>query len=103
MGVRGGKGRIRMFTRMRGWQCESVAVKTKSGTGDRMTVTLLRYGSASVQQETENTKNGVNIPEWLDENETDTHVVEALKKENLNEKALLLLSERHKRLRTSDR
>ena len=45
-----------MFTRMHGWQCESEAVKTKSGTGDRITVTLLRYGSASVQQETENKK-----------------------------------------------
>ena len=45
-----------MFTRMRGWQCESEAVKTKRGTGDRITATLLRYGSASVQQETENKK-----------------------------------------------
>ena len=45
-----------MFTRMRGWQCESEAVKTKSGTGDRITVTLLGYGSASVQQETEEKK-----------------------------------------------
>ena len=26
-----------MFTRMRGWQCESEAVKSKSGTGDRIT------------------------------------------------------------------
>ena len=54
--MRGGKWRIRMFTRMRGWQCESEAVKTESGTGDRITVTLLAYGSASVQQETENQK-----------------------------------------------
>ena len=45
-----------MFTRLCSWQCESEAVKTKSGTGDRITVTLLRYGSASVQQETENQK-----------------------------------------------
>ena len=48
-----GERKKRMSTRMRGWQCESVAVKTKSGTGDRITVTLLRYGSASVQQETQ--------------------------------------------------
>ena len=45
-----------MFTRMRGWQCKSEAVKTKSGTGDRITVTLLSYDSASVQQQTENKK-----------------------------------------------
>ena len=54
--VLGEMGKIRMFTRMRGWQCESEAVKTKSGTGDRITVTLLGYGSASVQQETEGKK-----------------------------------------------
>jgi len=65
-------------------------------------VTLLRYSSATYSRKLK-TKNGVKIPERLDENETDTHVVEALKKENLNKKALLLLSERHKRLRTADR